>query len=90
MLLGSVLLKLSSGVWGFGGVWGLCAYGFGFGVELSDFGVPDQGFTVKPQGSMCPNSIYVGLKVVPIWVLWGQCIYYMSTWTLRERFSDGI
>ena len=32
---------------------------------------------------MYPNSIYFGLKVVPIEVLWGQCIYDMSTWTPR-------
>ena len=32
---------------------------------------------------MCPNSIHVGLKVVPIWVLWGQSIYYLGTWALR-------
>ena len=35
---------------------------------------------------MCPSSIYLGLlglKVVPILVLWGQSIYYLATWTLR-------
>ena len=32
---------------------------------------------------MYPNSIYFGLKVVPIEVLWGQSILYLSTWTLR-------
>ena len=32
---------------------------------------------------MYPNSIYFGLKVVPIQVLWGQSIYYLGTWTLR-------
>ena len=35
------------------------------------------------QGSMYPNSIHFGLKVVPIWVLRGQSIYYLGTWTLR-------
>ena len=32
---------------------------------------------------MYPNSIYFGLKVVPIKVLEGQSIYYLGTWTLR-------
>ena len=29
------------------------------------------------------EQIYFGLKVVPIWVLWGPSIYYLGTWTLR-------
>ena len=32
---------------------------------------------------MYPNSIYMGLKVLPIWVHWAQSIYYLGTWTLR-------
>ena len=39
----------------------------------------------NPKGSMYPNSRYFGLKVVPIWVLWGQRLYYLGTWSLRER-----
>ena len=38
-----------------------------------------------PEGSMYPNSIYFDLKVVPIKVLWGQSIYYVGTWTIRDR-----
>ena len=30
------------------------------------------------------NSIYCGLKVVPISVLWGQSTYYLCTWTLTS------
>ena len=30
---------------------------------------------------MYPNSIYIGLKVVPIWLLGGQGTYYLGTWT---------
>ena len=37
-----------------------------------------------------PNSIYFGLKVVPIWVHWGQCIYYLGTWTLRVFKSKAL
>ena len=37
-----------------------------------------------PEESMYPNSIYFGLKLVSIWVLWGQSIYYVGTWTLRD------
>ena len=33
---------------------------------------------------MYPSSRYFGLEVVPIWVLWGQSIYNLGTWTLRE------
>ena len=36
-----------------------------------------------PQGSMYPNSIYCGHKVIPILVLWGLRIYCLGTWTLR-------
>ena len=36
----------------------------------------------QPYGSMYPNKRYIGLKVVPIWVLWGQSIYCLGTWTL--------
>ena len=43
-----------------------------------------------PQGSMYPNSGYFDRKVVPIWVLWGQSIYYLGTWTLRDREPRGI
>ena len=32
---------------------------------------------------MCPNSIYMGLKVLPIGVHWAQSIYYLGTWTLN-------
>ena len=41
---------------------------------------------------MYPNSIYriyIGLNVVAIiYVLWGQSIYYLGTWTLGG--GDGI
>ena len=30
------------------------------------------------------NSIYIGLKVLPIWIHWAQSIYYLGTWTLRD------
>ena len=33
--------------------------------------------------SMYLNSIYFGRQAVPIWVLWGQSISYLGTWTLR-------
>ena len=36
---------------------------------------------------MYPSSIYFGLKVVPTWVLWGQSIYCLGTWTLRGRIQ---
>ena len=36
---------------------------------------------------MYPKSIYFGLNVVPIQVLWGQSIYYLGTWTVRVRVS---
>ena len=42
-------------------------------------------FRLKPKGSMCPNSRYLGLKVVPILVVWGQSIYYLGTWILWGR-----
>ena len=34
-----------------------------------------------PQGYM-----YFGLKVVPIYVLWGESICYLGTWTLRVTY----
>ena len=43
--------------------------------------------------------IYFGLEVVPIWVLWGHCMYYLAlspkpwlgTWTLRVAVpGDGF
>ena len=34
------------------------------------------------------NSIYIGLKVVPIQVLWGQSMSYLGTWTLRVGALD--
>ena len=37
---------------------------------------------------MYPHSIYMGLKVLPIWVHWAQSIYYLGTWTLRDQ-GDG-
>ena len=30
------------------------------------------------------NSIYIGLKVLPMWIHWAQSIYYLGTWTLRD------
>ena len=33
---------------------------------------------------MYPKSIYFGLKVVHKKVVWGQSLYYLSTWTLWE------
>ena len=38
---------------------------------------------------MNPNSIYFGLKVVSIWVLWGQSIFYLGlgfrvSWTFKD------
>ena len=38
---------------------------------------------------MYPNSIYFGLKVLPIQVHWGHSIYYLGTWTLRVTGSLG-
>ena len=32
---------------------------------------------------MYSYSVYIGLNVVLIWVLWGPSVCYMSTWTLR-------
>ena len=61
-----------------------------FEGPCTQIGFPFKGGPLKgPQGlrdregSMYPNSIYFGLKVVPISVLWGQSIYYLGTWTLR-------
>ena len=34
---------------------------------------------------MYPNSIYLGLKVLPKQVHWALSIYYLGTWTLREH-----
>ena len=34
-------------------------------------------------------SIYLGLKGVPISLLWGLCIYYIATWTLWEEAGQG-
>ena len=38
---------------------------------------------------MCPNSRYFGLKVVPVWGVWGalwdQSIYYLSAWALSVK-----
>ena len=31
---------------------------------------------------MCPYTRYLGLKGVPIWVLYGLSTYYMGTWSL--------
>ena len=39
---------------------------------------------------MYPNSIYFGLKVVRIWVPWGQSIYYSGTWTLRRTPCEAL
>ena len=39
---------------------------------------------------MCPNSIYVGLKVVPIREIWSQSIYFLGTWTLRVRLRTYV
>ena len=36
----------------------------------------------RVSGSMYPNSIYFGLKVLPIWVLWGSFI--------RVPFKGGV
>ena len=36
---------------------------------------------------MYPHSVYFGLKVVSIQVLWDQSIYRVDTWTLRVRES---
>ena len=35
---------------------------------------------------MYPCSIYIGLRVVPKEVVWGQSIYCLGTWTLRIWF----
>ena len=37
---------------------------------------------------MYPNSIDFGLNVVPIYVLQGQCIYYLGTWNIRVLQSS--
>ena len=34
---------------------------------------------------MCPDTRHFGLKVVPVWILWGHSVYYLGTWTLRVR-----
>ena len=34
---------------------------------------------------MYSYSSYIGLKVLPIKVLWGQSIHYLGTWTLKDR-----
>ena len=39
---------------------------------------------------MYPDSIYVALKVIPIWVLWAQSIYYLGTWTLRVNHLSAL
>ena len=31
------------------------------------------------------SSIYSGLTVVSIWVLWGRSIYCLGTWTLKPQ-----
>ena len=36
---------------------------------------------------MYPNSIYFGLKVLPIQVHWGHSIYSLGTWTLRANHT---
>ena len=37
---------------------------------------------------MCPNEIYLGLKVVPKQACWGRGVYYVGTWTRRDCFSE--
>ena len=39
---------------------------------------------------MYPNSIYFGLKVVPIREIWSQSIYFLGTWTLRVRLRTYV
>ena len=36
-----------------------------------------------------PKWTYFGLKVVPVWVHWGQSIYYLGTSTPRESAHNG-
>ena len=38
---------------------------------------------------MYPNRIYFALKVVPMWVLWAQSIYYLGTWTRVSGTRNG-
>ena len=39
---------------------------------------------------MYPNSVYVGLKVVPMEVLLGQGIYHLGTWTLGVQMQKNL
>ena len=41
----------------------------------------------SPRNSVACNDI-LGLKVVPIWGHWGQSVYDLGTWTLRECASE--
>ena len=41
----------------------------------------------KARGSKYSYMTYFGLKVPPIWVLWGLSISYMGTWTLWVKAS---
>ena len=41
-------------------------------IEMG-WSVKDRNSRSFPLGSMFPNNIYFGLKVIPIEVLWGQC-----------------
>ena len=45
-------------------------------------------YMVCRKGSMCPGSIKFGLKVVPIWVLRGQSIYYLGA--LRQDCGEAM
>ena len=45
------------------------------------------GSSLNPSGSMYPYSIYLGLKVVPIWGTLESKYAHKDTWTLRELES---
>ena len=48
------------------------------------------GLASLPKGSMYWSSIYLGLKVAPISLLWGLCIYYIGTWTLQANQESPV
>ena len=49
--------------------WGICSQG-------------SDGILLYLNGSIgSSNGIYLGLKVVPISIFWGLCMYYRAAWT---------
>ena len=47
-------------------------------------------FSTLPRGSKYSYMTYFGLKVPPIWVLWGLSISYMGTWTLWAIYPSRL